>query len=51
MASPAYTGVDQYGPTAWSLGGGWATSRTLSAPSFSAATCLVAIVYVAPDDE
>lgn len=45
MASPAFTGLDRYGPTAWSSGGDWATSRTLSAPSFSAGTCLVAIVY------
>lgn len=45
MASPAFTGLDRYGPTAWSSGGDWASSRTLSAPSFSAGTCLVAIVF------
>ena len=35
MASPAFTGVDSYGPDAYDPGGGWASSRTLSVPSFS----------------
>lgn len=45
MASPAFQGAELTGPNAYDVAGGWASSRTISTPSFAAGTCIVAIVY------
>lgn len=44
MASPVFQGVDHYGPDTYAWpSGGWASSRTLSSPSFGP-LCLVTLI-------